>query len=48
MIYIDDNSNDKTQSKILLLNKKRKNVKFKFRKERNLSSAFLDGVKISR
>ncbi len=48
VIYIDDNSNDKTQSKILSLNKKRKNVKFKFRKERNLSTAFLDGVKISR
>ena len=48
VIYIDDNSDDNTQSKILLLNKKRKNVKFKFRKERNLSTAFLDGVKISR
>ena len=48
VIYVDDNSDDNTQSKILLLNKKRKNVKFKFRKERNLSTAFLDGVKISR
>ena len=48
VIYVDDNSDDNTQSKILLLNKKRKNVKFKFRKDRNLSTAFLDGVKISR
>lgn len=48
VIYVDDNSNDNTQSKILLLYKKSKNVKFKFRKERNLSTAFLDGVKISR
>ena len=47
MIYIDDNSNDKTQVKNFILNKK-ENVKFKFRKERNLSTAFLDGVKISR
>ena len=47
IIYVDDDSHDKTQSKILLLKKHKKNVKYIFRKERNLSTAFLDGLKIS-
>ncbi len=48
IIYVDDDSSDKTQSKILSLKKQKKNVRYIFRKERNLSTAFLDGVKISR
>lgn len=48
IIYVDDDSSDRTQSKILSLKKHKKNVKFIFRKEKNLSTAFLDGVKISK
>ncbi len=48
IIYVDDDSSDKTQSKILSLKKQEKNVRYIFRKVRNLSTAFLDGVKISR
>ncbi|MDC1127046.1 glycosyltransferase [Candidatus Pelagibacter sp.] len=48
IIYVDDDSSDKTQYKILSLKKQKKNVKYIFRKEKNLSTAFLDGVKISK
>ena len=48
VIYVDDDSSDQTQSKILSLKKSKKNVKYIFRKEKNLSTAFLDGVKISK
>jgi dolichol-phosphate mannosyltransferase len=48
IIYVDDDSDDQTQSKILSLKKLKKNVKYIFRKEKNLSTAFLDGVKISK
>jgi len=48
IIYVDDNSNDNTQLKIILLKNQKKNIKYIFRKKRNLSTAFLDGVKIAR
>jgi len=48
IIYVDDNSHDNTQQKIIFLSRREKNVKYIFRKERNLSTAFLDGVKISK
>ena len=48
IIFVDDNSLDKTQNQILYLSKKNKNIKYIFRKERNLSTAFLDGVKIAK
>ena len=47
IIFVDDNSNDGTQDKILELKKKYKNIKSIFRKERNLSTAFLDGLKVA-
>jgi len=48
IIYVDDNSSDQTQSKILALKNQRKNTKYIFRKERNFFTAFLDGVKIAK
>ena len=48
IIFVDDDSDDKTQDKILKLKKTKKNVQYLFRKEKNLSTAFLDGLKISR
>ena len=48
IIYVDDDSTDKTQSEILSLKKQEKNVRYIFRKEKNLSTAFLEGVKISK
>lgn len=48
IIYVDDNSSDQTQSKILYLKNKRKNINYIFRKEKNFFTAFLDGVKISK
>ena len=48
IIFVDDDSSDQTQSKILYLKKQKKNVRYIFRKEKNLSTAFLDGVKISK
>lgn len=47
IIYVDDDSSDKTQNNILSLKKRKKNVKYLFRKQKNLSTAFLDGIKIS-
>ena len=47
LIFVDDNSNDGTQYKILELKKRYKNIKSIFRKERNLSTAFLDGLKVA-
>jgi dolichol-phosphate mannosyltransferase len=47
IIFIDDNSNDCTQNEIVQISKKFKNIKYKFRKKRNLSTAFLDGLKLS-
>jgi len=48
IIFVDDKSDDRTQSRILSLKKIKKNVRYIFRKKRNLSTAFLDGVKISK
>ena len=48
IIYVDDNSDDQTQHQIRLLKKRKKNIKYIFRTERNLSTAFLDGVKKSK
>lgn len=47
IIFVDDNSDDNTQKEIIKIAKKFKNIKYKFRKKRNLSTAFLDGLKIS-
>lgn len=47
IIFVDDNSEDNTQKEIIKISSKFKNIKYKFRKERNLSTAFLDGLKIS-
>jgi dolichol-phosphate mannosyltransferase len=47
IIFVDDNSIDNTQNEIVKISKKFKRVKYIFRKERNLSTAFLDGLKIS-
>jgi len=48
IIYVDDNSSDNTRLRIIDLKNKRKNIKYIFRKEQNLSTAFLDGVKIAK
>jgi dolichol-phosphate mannosyltransferase len=44
IIFVDDKSSDNTRHKILSLSKQYSNVRYIFRKERNLSTAFLDGV----
>jgi dolichol-phosphate mannosyltransferase len=48
IIFVDDNSSDQTRTKIVEISNKYKNIKYIFRKERNLATAFLDGVKKSR
>lgn len=48
IIFVDDNSTDKTRDKIIEISKKYKSIKYIFRKERNLATAFLAGVKKSR
>lgn len=47
IIFVDDKSTDNTRLKILLLKSIYNNIKYIFRKEKNLSTAFLDGVKIA-
>lgn len=44
IIFVDDKSSDNTRYKILSLSNQYSNVRYIFRKERNLSTAFLDGV----
>ena len=44
VIFVDDKSSDNTRYKILSLGSQYSNVRYIFRKERNLSTAFLDGV----
>ena len=40
IIYVDDDSTDKTQSEILSLKKQEKNVRYIFRKEKNPTCNF--------
>ena len=47
IIFVDDNSSDNTQNEIIKVKKKFKNIKYIFRLERNLSTAFIDGMRIS-
>ncbi len=47
IIFVDDNSSDNTQKEIIKVKKKFKNIKKIFRNERNLSTAFISGLKIS-
>ena len=47
IIFVDDDSNDGTQERIEELKTKYDNIKSIFRKEKNLSTAFLDGLKIA-
>ena len=44
IIFVDDKSSDNTRYKILSLSNQYSNIRYIFRKERNLSTAFLDGV----
>ena len=48
VIFVDDGSIDNTQKIIINLSKKYKNVKYIFRNIKNLSTAFLAGLKISK
>ena len=49
IIYVDDGSSDNSQSEILKLNKKFKNVRYIFRtNDKDLSRSFFAGVKISK
>ena len=47
IIFVDDNSSDNTRKEIIKVKKKFKNIKKIFRNERNLSTAFISGLKIS-
>jgi dolichol-phosphate mannosyltransferase len=47
IIFVDDKSSDNTKRRILNLKKQYLNVHAIFRKERNLSTAFLDGARIA-
>lgn len=47
IIFVDDNSSDNTQNEIIKVKKNFKNIKYIFRRERNLSTAFIEGMKIS-
>ena len=47
IIFVDDNSSDNSQKEIIKVKKKFKNIKKIFRNERNLSTAFISGLKIS-
>ena len=48
VIFVDDGSIDNTRKIIIKLSKKYKNVKYIFRNIKNLSTAFLAGLKISK
>jgi dolichol-phosphate mannosyltransferase len=47
IIFVDDKSSDNTKRRILTLKSQYSNVNAIFRKERNLSTAFLDGARIA-
>jgi dolichol-phosphate mannosyltransferase len=47
IIFVDDNSSDKTRKEIIDLSNKFKNIKYIFRNKRNLATAFLDATKKS-
>lgn len=48
IIFIDDNSNDNTRGEIEYLKKKDNNIRSIYRIEKNLSTAFIDGLNIAR
>tara|TARA_A100001011_G_C14298529_1_gene839626 strand:- start:152 stop:850 length:699 start_codon:yes stop_codon:yes gene_type:complete len=48
IIFVDDNSSDNTQREIIKVKKNFKNIRCIFRKKRNLSTAFIEGLKISK
>lgn len=47
IIFVDDDSTDNTQREIIKIKRNYKNIKSIFRKQRNLSTAFIAGLHIS-